>query len=257
VGALGHYIEREGVPTAQISLIREQTAAIRPPRALWVPFMLGRPFGVPNEPAFQRKVLRAALLLLERDCGPVLEDYPEDAPATDAPAEGFACPVSFAAASAKETNLAEAMRRELAQLAPWYDLAVRRRGRTTVGISGMTVEEAASHAACYLDGSPRPPAVPGVSAGAALKRACDDVKAFYYEAAAAQPGNVSPETIDNWFWRETAAARVFLAIQQACLRSSDESLQPLGKLSLVPRAVSHLLADAQPAAPRGARSGNA
>jgi len=35
-----------------VSLIREQTAAIRPPRALWVPFMLGRPFGVPNDPAF-------------------------------------------------------------------------------------------------------------------------------------------------------------------------------------------------------------
>jgi len=39
VGALGHYIEREGIPTAQISLIREQTAAIKPSRALWVPFM--------------------------------------------------------------------------------------------------------------------------------------------------------------------------------------------------------------------------
>jgi hypothetical protein len=60
---------------------------------------------------------------------------------------------------------------------------------------------------------------------------------------AAQPGNLSPRAIDDWFWRETAAAKVFLAIQQACLKSTDESLQPLGKLSLVPRAVSHALAD--------------
>ena len=66
MGALGHYIEREGVPTAQVSLIREQTAAIKPPRALWVPFMLGRPFGAPGEPPFQRRVLRARLSLLER-----------------------------------------------------------------------------------------------------------------------------------------------------------------------------------------------
>ena len=80
MGALGHFIEREGVPTAQISLIREQTAAIRPPRALWVPFMLGRPFGAPNAPDFQRKVLRALLALFERSAGPVLEDFPEDAP---------------------------------------------------------------------------------------------------------------------------------------------------------------------------------
>ena len=61
MGALGHYIEREGIPTAQISLIREQTAAIKPPRALWVPFMLGRPFGAPNDPDFQRRVLRHLL----------------------------------------------------------------------------------------------------------------------------------------------------------------------------------------------------
>ena len=194
MGALGHYIEREGVPTAQISLIREQTAAAKPPRALWVPFMLGRPFGAPNEPEFQRKVLRALLSLFEHPAGPILMDFPLEAPASDAPASGFACPVSFAAATAKEGELAEAMRREIAQLAPWYDLAVRRRGRTTVGISGLRVEEAASHAASYLDGAPRP-----------------------------------------------AAAKVFLAIQQVCAKSADASLQPLGKLSLVPRAVSHAL----------------
>lgn len=245
MGALGHYLEREGVPTAQISLIREQTAAIRPPRALWVPFMLGRPFGAPGKANFQRKVLRALLSLFERPSGPVLEDFSEDAPAAEAHEGGFACPVSFAPTTVKEESLAQAMRREIAQLAPWFDLAVRRRGRTTVGISGMKVEEAASHAASYLDGAPRPRAIPGQSAGVVLKRACDDVKAFYYEAAAAQPGNLAPKAIENWFWRETAAAKVFLAIQQVCLNSSDASLQPLGKLSLIPRAVSHDLAEAR------------
>jgi len=100
VGALGHYIEREGVPTAQISLIREQTAAIRPSRALWVPFMLGRPFGAPGEPAFQRRVLRSLLALFERPAGPVLEDFPEEAPGSVAEESAFACPVSFAAPDA-------------------------------------------------------------------------------------------------------------------------------------------------------------
>jgi hypothetical protein len=244
VGALGHYIEREGVPTAQVSLIREQTAAIRPPRALWVPFMLGRPFGAPNTPDFQRRVLRALLSLFERSSGPVLEDFPEEAPAVDMPEDGFACPVSFAPAKRDAGGLARALRDEIAQLAPWYDLAVRRRGRTTVGISGLTVQEAASHAASYLDGAPRPAAVPGISAGVALKRACDDLKAFYYEAVAAQPGNLSSRAIDDWFWRETAAAKVFLAIQQVCAISDDASLQPLGKLSLIPRFVTDSLADA-------------
>jgi hypothetical protein len=42
VGALGHFLEREGIPTTGISLVREHTEKIRPPRALWVTFELGR-----------------------------------------------------------------------------------------------------------------------------------------------------------------------------------------------------------------------
>jgi hypothetical protein len=236
VGALGHYIEREGVPTAQVSLIREQTAAIRPPRALWVPFMLGRPFGAPSEPDFQRKVLRALLALFERPGGPVLDDFPEDAPASDTEGEGFACPVSFATAKKEAGGLAQAMLDEIAQLAPWYDLARRRRGRTTVGVYAKNVEEAARHVASYVNGTPETPP-DGCTAGIAVKRACDDVKAYYYEAMAAQPGNLSAKAVESWFWNETAAAKAFLAIRDLCLKSDDESLKPLGKLSLIPRMV--------------------
>ena len=223
--------------TAQISLIREQTAAIKPPRALWVPFMLGRPFGAPNEPHFQRRVLRHLLSLYEQSAGPVLVDFPEDAPAADEQESGFACPVSFATPASAADGLAGKMQAEIASLAPWYDLAKRRRGRTTVGVFGPTVTEAARHVASYVDGMPKPPPVPGWSAGVAVKRACDDVKAYYYEAVAAQPGNLAPRAIEEWFWRETAAAQAFLAIRQVCLASDDESLKPLGRLSLIPRFV--------------------
>ena len=50
---------------------------MKPPRALAVPFELGRPFGAPNEAELQRKVLYHCLELLERDSGPVLEDFTE------------------------------------------------------------------------------------------------------------------------------------------------------------------------------------
>ena len=243
MGALGHFIEREGLATAQISLIREQTAAIRPPRALWVPFMLGRPFGAPNAPDFQRKVLRALLALFGRPSGPVLEDFTEDAPVDAAGETAFACPVSFAHADTGSDEPVKAMRREIAQLAPWYELARARRGRTTVGVSGLTIEQAANFAVGFTGDAPAPVYDASLSAGVALKRVCDDLKAYYYEAVAAQPGNLSPREIDRWFWFETIAGRVFLAIQQACLRSDDKSLQPLGKLSLVPRAIAHALAE--------------
>jgi len=77
VGGLAHYLEDEGIPTTQISLIREHTLQISPPRALWVPFELGNPLGAPGEPELQTRVLRAVLGLLERETGPVLEDWEE------------------------------------------------------------------------------------------------------------------------------------------------------------------------------------
>ncbi len=241
MGALGHYIEREGVPTAQISLIREQTAAIKPPRALWVPFMLGRPFGAPNEPEFQHRVLRHLLSLFERPAGPVLEDFPEDAPAGEASDDGFACPVIFPQVRPGHGGLARAMQDEIAGLAPWYDIARKRRGRTTVGVFGAGIAEAARHVASYLDGAPERPPVAGWTAGSAVKRASDDLKAYYYEAVAAQPGNLAAKAIESWFWTETAAAQALLAIRDICLMSSDESLKPLGKLSLIPRFVTDRL----------------
>lgn len=241
MGALGHFIEREGIATAQISLIREQTAAIRPPRALWVPFMLGRPLGAPNAPDFQRKVLRALLELLTRSPGPVLEDFPEDAPENAIVETAFACPVSFAQSDVDADDLLGAMRREIAQLAPWYELARRRRGRTTVGVSGLTMEDAAEFAASYSGDSPASPYDARLSAGVALKHVCDDLKAYHYEAVGAQPGNLSPRDIDRWFWFETATGKMLLSIRQACLRSADKSLQPLGALTLVPRAIVRIL----------------
>jgi hypothetical protein len=234
VGALGHFIEREGVPTAQISLIREQTAAIRPSRALWVPFMLGRPFGAPSARDFQRRVLHALLALFEHPAGPVLEDFPEDAP----PAHNGPAVLPVGGSGGHEADGA-ALQREIAELAPLYERTRQRRGRTTVGISGLAIDAAARFAASYLGPSSAPPYADGLSAGIALKRVCDDLKAYYYEAAAAHAGGPGPEPIDRWFWRETAAGRVFLALQQVCARSTDASLRPLADLVLVPRAIAH------------------
>jgi hypothetical protein len=115
------------------------------------------------------------------------------------------------------------------------------------GISGMSVKDAAAYAASYLGASPVPHAS-DVPAAVPLKRVCDDLKTYYYEAAAAQPGNLSATAINDWFWHETAAAKILLALQQACLKSRDVSLQTLGKGSLVPRAIYHTMV-----APYGAK----
>ena len=95
MGGLGHYFESEGIASTQISLVRVHTEKIKPPRALWVPFELGRPFGVPHDSEFQLSVLRKVLGLIEHKKGPVLEDFPDDAPDSKGSPAPVVCPVSF------------------------------------------------------------------------------------------------------------------------------------------------------------------
>ena len=58
-------LERQGMSTVVIQLLRLATEKVRPPRALAVPFRHGYPLDSPNDPAKQHAVLKAALALLE------------------------------------------------------------------------------------------------------------------------------------------------------------------------------------------------
>ena len=238
MSALGHYLEQEGIPTVSISLIREHTAAIKPPRALWVPFMLGRPFGVPNDAAFQRKVLLSALRLLERESGPVLEDFPEDAPYEDLGEipDALSCPVSFPRLRSDGTP-EERLADEIAQLQAWHEVAVKRNARTTLGMTGLSPRELGEFLCAWLADHPKPAFRDALATPAALKLAADELKAFYYEAKSAQPGRHAPAGIQNWFWTGTAAGQVFFALRDKAAQSEDSAFKGLATLSLVPRAV--------------------
>jgi len=245
VGALGHFLEEEGIPTTQISLVREHTAVINPPRALWVPFILGRPFGVPNDAAFQRRVLLAVLGLLEAKSGPVLEEYAEDAPRPpDQEMEGFACPFSLGR-SPEDDGLAAALQREIAELVPWHELAQRVRGRTTAGLSGLVAESAARFVTDFIADPSVPAYREGLTPVAALRLVCHDLKAYYLEAAAAQPGARAALEAERWFWREAVLAQVFFELRKACLSSEDEALRRFGAKNLVPMAIEPRPGDAR------------
>ncbi len=237
MGALGHFLEEEGIATTQISLIREHTEAIKPPRALWVPFMLGRPLGAPDDAAFQRRVLHAALRLLEADSGPVLQDYPHDAPhAGSDEASGFACPVNFTRATADE-SLAGALQREIAELAPWYAEAVRRRGRTIATLSRLSGEAAGQFITDLASDTAIPSYRADLDRASALRLACEDLKAYYLEAVAAQPGARAADEAREWLWRDTAAGRAFFALRDACLASNDPELRRYGGKGLIPLSI--------------------
>ncbi len=76
VGLIQRAIEYVGISTVSISLLREITEKIKPPRALFVPFPLGYPLGEPGNPELQTRVMRAAFALLVRNDVPVLESFP-------------------------------------------------------------------------------------------------------------------------------------------------------------------------------------
>ncbi|MBU0483857.1 MAG: hypothetical protein KKB30_05020 [Proteobacteria bacterium] len=236
---LAHFLEEANLPTTQISLIREHTATINPPRALWVPFELGRPLGIPNDAAFQSTVLLACLRLFDEKEGPVLEDFGENVPSTPAREDqGGACPINFVQHTNFNRTVAEqlaiALREEILQLSPWYDLALNKHGRTTVGVSGIDPAELADFLCAFLEGLPANPRE-DITLTETLKLAVDDLKAFYSEAMAAQPGQPPTSSmLTKWFWHETTAAQVLYDIQDVCLHSNDDMMRLLGQLLLIP-----------------------
>jgi hypothetical protein len=68
-------IEREGITTVSISLLREVASVLKPPRALFVPFPMGFPLGAPQRPQLQHRIIAAALELLERNDTPILAEF--------------------------------------------------------------------------------------------------------------------------------------------------------------------------------------
>lgn len=192
--------------TTGISLVRENTASIRPPRSLWVSFPLGRPLGKPGDREFQHKVIRHALDLLEREDGPVLENFPLDAP-TVSLEQAPACPISFAKPTLDDDSWTGRLSNELLEMKPWYDLSRRRRGRTTFGLCRSTVDEIFQGLSTWLDDQQGP--LPDLKW---FKYAIEDAKAYYGEALTAQPGDYSPTLIFQQLWHETtlgAALKVY------------------------------------------------
>jgi hypothetical protein len=231
VSALGHYLEEEGIATVAISLIRPQTENTKPPRALWVPFELGRPFGPPDDLAFQKRVIVAALRMLEADGGPVvIEDFPDDDPRAP-PDPGWSPPPLPADRSATPT--AARIEREIALLQPAHDAWVARRGRTTLGLSGMRLPEIARYIGAWLDGPPPPSPRVGFSPILALRFAVDDLKAFYLEAAAGDR-RPSSRQLGDWLWNATAAGEAIIALRVLGLASEDERVKAVLGNFMVP-----------------------
>lgn len=70
-------LERQGITTVVLQLLRIAAERVGPPRALLVPFRHGYPLGLPDVPGLQHRVIEAAFRLLEDPdrSPPVLVEY--------------------------------------------------------------------------------------------------------------------------------------------------------------------------------------
>jgi hypothetical protein len=218
-----------------ISLIRPQTENTKPPRALWVPFELGRPFGPPSDAAFQKRVILAALRLLERERGPVIiEDFPEEDP-RERPDPAWRPPFAKPDLNgASTTRLADALEDESERVETLYRRAAEQRGRTIVGLGGLSVGEAGRYMASWLrEQTPESP-TPEMSAPLTLRFAVDDLKAAYIEVALSGSAKPSSKQLGDWLWNDTAAGAAIFALRSMYLTSDDERLKAIAGLFLVP-----------------------
>lgn len=228
MSALGHYLEEEGLATVAISLIRPQTENTKPPRALWVPFELGRPFGPPSDAYFQRRVVLAALRLLERQDGPVLiEDFPDDDPRSQ-PDPNWRPPFAAAPGAGLES--------EVQALESAHRRWIEQHRRTTVGVSGLAIADAAHYVAEWLRGHAPESPREGFSAPLMLRFAIDDVKAYALEAAAAGAAKPSSRQLGDWLWNDTQTGAAIHALRAALLHSEDARLKLIAENFIVPGA---------------------
>jgi hypothetical protein len=232
---MAHMLEERGLPTTVLALVLPQVEKTRPPRAVMLPFMLGRPLGEPNDAPFQRRVLLQALRLLERSDGPVLlENFPDDNPSWyDRPDWEPAVTLPPPSIPRAAAAWATAFHAELATVLPVWERFKSRFGRTTVGLAGQPPEAWPTFATSFLDG-----ALPTVSlhdtSALALRFLADDLKALYGEAVQADGPPPSARQIDGWFWRQTVAGQLLIALRGISLQSENNALRTVGGRFFVP-----------------------
>lgn len=219
---LARALEAEGIATTSISMVREHTEKVKPPRALFVPFPFGHALGRPNDPALQHRVLAAALALLDEPAGPVLHDFPDEtAPDAEPPAPTQASAIA-PAATVPDDPAAELVA-TLPHRAQWLAASG---GRTAFGLAGVPLarmgdvvrflQAFVAGADTDLPERPRELPLPGF-----IRYCADDLKALYFESRMAMKPTAGGDEIARWFWSETAAGQLLRCVRDRLDASDD------------------------------------
>jgi hypothetical protein len=219
---LARVLEAHGIATTSISMVREHTEKVKPPRALFVPFPFGHALGRPGDAALQHRVLRATLDLLAAPAGPVLRDFPDDAePGDQPPAPRQASAIPPAAQIPDDVAL------ETTQMRRYHEQWIERSGgRTTFGLAGIPatrfrgvvrfLERFAAGEEAELEARPRDVPLP-----AFIRWCADDLKALYQEGYMAMKAGAGGDDVARWFWAETAAGALLRRVRDRLDAAGD------------------------------------
>jgi hypothetical protein len=219
---LARALETEGIATTSISMVREHSEKVKPPRALFVPFPFGHALGRADDPALQHRVLRAALDLLAEPAGPVLRDLPDDAGLdTEPPA-----PVQASAIKAMAGVSDDAQREARGMIGQHAQWLARSGGRTALGPSGVA-RDALPGLITFLqrfadgetvDAAERPA---DVSLPGFIRYVADDLKTLYWEGYLGAKPQAGGDEIARWFWGETALGQLLRRVRDRLDAAGD------------------------------------
>lgn len=207
MSALAHVFEAAGLSTIVLASMKEVAEKMKPPRALYCEFPLGRPLGRPDDVELQRDVLERAFALLDSP-HQVLETHPQVIESEEQP---LACsiPPRFDPKLPAAVDEAQGLRAA-------YNRSLARRGVTAVGraIDADTIPDALRVLDQWASGeawTDHP--LPGKNTVAV----CHDIRAYYTEAALELATGPTPggRSVEAWFHEETEAGRTVLAARAA------------------------------------------
>ena len=208
--------------TVGISLIREHTEMLKPPRALWVPFPFGLPLGHPEDPAEQRAVLDAVLALLDEADVPVLRDFAGEL----APGEtGTSIQAGAVEAAPVVLDLAD----EVTTMRRYWEQWTDRSGRTAVGVSAVPPVKfrgVVRFLEAFVKGEQRVLPEQGETPLPLFIRYCaDDLRVLYLEARLVMRPDESQADTQRWFWGETTLGSFLRTLRDVMNDSEDELMR--------------------------------
>lgn len=220
-------MEEHGLSTVALSLIREHTEKVKPPRAVYVPFPLGLPVGHPGNVREQRAVLDLAFSTLDAASGPVLLDYRDESAAEEA-----GSPLQASEVEADDQARAADFATEVTLMRRYWEQHLAATGRTGVGLSKVPPQRfrgvvrflEAILTDQTADSDERPADMPRPMF---IRTCIEDLRVMYGEARLQTHPHESSQERQRWLLGSTALGLMLRRLRDTFDASSDPQLKAL------------------------------